>query len=358
MTILGVGGGSLGPVTPLLATWQALKRLHPEAKLVWIGTPNGPEGPLLTSLKIPFSPLPVAKLPRYPSVRWLTFPFDFLTAKHQAKKLLDRYQPNVIMNAGGFTALPVISEAAKRGIPCVTHQLDVEPGMTNKKVARLCKRVTTSFEYERPPFGDHVSDEPIATPTRFHLKHLPSKAEALRAFHFEKTKPVILIIGGGTGSLFLNELVHRNLKSWLPFAQVLHSVGTGKATYLAEDNKQKGYHGVVLFEKDMATAYAAADAVIVRAGIGTLSEVAALKKSAIVIPLEGTHQEANAQAFENQGAAIVMHQKQKDIDTHLQKTLELLVHDQNLRREMGERAHTFFPTDDGTAFAKVILSVL
>ena len=93
MKILGVGGGTLGPVTPLLATWKAIQRLHPEATLVWIGTSDGPEQSLLFGRGVQVDTLPVVKWPRYPSLRWLTFPFDWLRARRLAGELIDRHRP-------------------------------------------------------------------------------------------------------------------------------------------------------------------------------------------------------------------------------------------------------------------------
>ncbi len=358
MKILGVGGGTLGPVTPLLATWKAIQRLHPEATLVWIGTSDGPEQSLLSGRGVQVDTLPVVKWPRYPSLRWLTFPFDWLRARRLAGELIDRHRPDVVMSVGGFTAVPVVYEASKRGIPCVTHQLDVEPGLANRHIASLCTRITTSFEYEHPPFKHAPTDERIPTPTRFHLHNFPTPSAGRKIFHLDPKKRVVLIIGGGTGSQFLNEMVHRLLKTWLPFTQILHSVGRGKAMYLPSDNTLPGYQGEILFEKNMAEAYAAADVVIARAGIGTLSEISALKKATIIIPLPHSHQEANAKAFEEQGAALVMHQSHSSFDAQITKTLELLVTDTQLLHDLGERAHQFFPTDDGTAFAQVVLGTL
>jgi len=97
--------------------------------------------------------------------------------------------------------------------------------------------------------------------------------------------------------------------------------------------------------------------VVGSAGIGTLSEVAALKKPVILIPLPSAHQEANARAFEEQGAALVI-QQGPSMDQELVQTAETLLADRSAQKMLGEQAHTFFLTDDGTELAKRILKTI
>ncbi len=362
MKILFVGGGTLGPVTPLLAVAKKLKTREPHWSLVWIGTPNGPEKKLVEALDIPFQFLPIVKLPRYPSWRWIAFPFLWLVVRREAARLIKQLKPDAIVTAGGFTAVPVVYAASKKHIPCFTHQLDLVPGLANKKIAPLCASVTTSFEYERAPFGDRVTDEQIPTPTLFSFTHLPSRHEALHHFGLSDGRPVTLIFGGGTGAQALNEMMDRTHHEWSKFTQVIHGTGKGKLDIRHSTlDIRKKTHGYVMrefFGEEMALAYAAADLIVCRAGMGTLSEIAALKKAAIIVPIPKSHQEFNAQAFEEAGAAVVIRQDSKKFEEELLAAAELLIHDEKARHEMGERAHQFLTTDDGSAFAERIIKIL
>lgn len=356
MNIVFTGGGSLGPVTPLIATARALQRLEPSAQCAWIGTPTGPEQALAEAEGMRFSSLPVVKLPRYPSLKWLTLPFDWLRVRHLARIELDRLKPDVVVSVGGFTATPVFIEAAKRGIPCVMHQLDVRPGLSNRRVARLCSSVTTSFEYERPPFGQWVADERIASPVRFERSTLPTRSAAAKHFGLDAKQPVTLIVGGGTGAQALNEHVKRTLPKWLQITQVLHLTGRGKSQGLKE---QDGYVVRELLVDDMDHAYALADLAVSRAGFASLAEMTAgLQIPTIAIPLPGTEQEDNAHAFEEQSALVVVLQSHPAFDDEVLSAARLILSDTDIQREMGECAHDFLPTDDGTALAKRVLKVL
>ena len=350
MRIIFAGGGSLGPVTPLIATARALKRQVKQVECIWIGTPTGPERMLAEAEGMKFLSLPVVKLPRYLSFKWLTFPFDWMRVRRLAAKQLDQLKPDGVVSVGGFTAVPVFLEAARRGIPCVMHQLDLRPGLANKRVASVCASVTTSFEYELPPFGEWVSDERIATPVRFSKDDLPTRTLAAKHFGLDPKRPVTLIFGGGTGAQALNEHVLRAKDAWLHFTQVLHLTGKGKNAGCKE---QPGYVVRELLVDDMQFAFALADLAVTRAGFATLSEMtSALSIPTIAVPLPGTEQEDNARAFEERGGLVVVAQLHPSFDDELLTTGKLLLADRVARTEMSEAAHTYLPTDDGSALVK------
>ncbi len=356
MKILLVGGGSLGPVTPLIATSRALRNLRKDIEFVWIGTPTGPERALAEAEGMKFYALPVVKLHRYPTLKWLTLPFDWLSVRRLAKQLLKELKPDAVVSVGGFTATPVIIEAAHLGIPSAMHQLDLRPGLSNRKVARLCSSVTTSFEYQRPPFGEWVSDERIASPVRFSLDDLPTRSAAAKHFKLDAKKPVVLIVGGGTGARALNQFAARNRAALLECTQVIHLTGRGKLEGLKD---QPGYVVRELLVDDMVMAYALADVSISRAGFASLAEAAAsLQIPTIAVPLPGTEQEDNARAFEEQGALIVIEEARPQFDEEILSALKLLLKDKEGRVRMGKQANKFLPTDNGTALAKRVLRML
>ncbi len=341
---------------PLLAVLRVLRRMDPQMSCAWIGTPTGPEGPFVRSEQVKFYALPVAKLDRFFSWRWLTFPFDWARARHEATRMIKEIRPDIVVAAGGYTAIPVVLAAVKRGIPCATHQLDVEPVRTNRWIARYCGSVTTSFAYADAPFGDQVHDVQIATPVAIAEKALPSREKALHHFGLDTKRVTVFLFGGGTGALALNEMVARTKDRWLSFTQFLHGTGIGKGR--AAQDHASGYVSKPIFDKDMRDAFAAADLVICRAGMATLSEIAWSQKAAILIPLPTSPQEANAKAFEERGAAVIIDQRRVDFDDALMKTARRLLRDTETRQAMGARAHAFLPTDDGTALAQRLMNLL
>lgn len=345
MKIAFVGGGTLGPVTPLLAVSKAIKialSLTPrndKMEFVWFGTPDGPERALVEEAGIKFIPITVAKLPRYPDRRWLTFPFDMMKARREACFALKQEKPDAVVSVGGFTAVPVIREASTLGIPCAIHQLDALMSWSNRVVENYCVSKTTSFARN--------GYDLIATPTRFSLSELPEKRVG--------SKPVVLVVGGGTGSGALNEAISSNLDRWLGFADVIHATGMGKKGDLAD---REGYTVRELFnQEEMRRALADADLVVTRAGIGSLSDIASCSRAAIIVPIPNGQQTKNAEVFHAAKAALYVRQDQEDFAGTLMRLAKHVLSDKAELERMGKAAHAFFPTDDGSALAERVLKI-
>lgn len=357
MKICFVGGGSLGPVTPLLATWSALRRMDATAEAMWIGTEHGPERALVECENISFFSLPTAKWPRYFSIEWIRFPWRWLQARLRARRLMETYMPDVVVSVGGFTAVPVVLAAKQVGVPIVIHQLDREPGLANKLCAPFADSVTSSFMYDRPPFGRDVRVDQISTPTRFSLERCPPSATSRHMFDLID-RPTILIMGGGTGARALNEHVEAHVQEWLALGQVIHITGLGKCPPSLQRVQQSGYVvRELLEESDLAYAYAAATVIVSRAGMGALSDIAALMKPSVLVPIPSSQQEKNAEVFKKAGAAHVVSQRDAHFAEHLLSATKDILQDAHLAASLGERAHLALPTDNGTTLARRILRV-
>ena len=353
MKILFCGGGTLGPVTPLLAVLRRMREIRPEMEFTWIGTPQGPEAPLVQAEGVSFHTLPVAKLARYPSKNWLEFPYAYFRAKHIAAGILEHEKPDLVVSAGGFTQVPVMRLAAKLNIPCAAHQLDFTPLLSNRAVAGLCRLVTSSFEYPKSPFGTKIKTFRVPTPCRFAGVPTPERAQAAAALGFEADKPLVFIFGGGTGALTLNQAVWEILDEILGQAQVLHLTGKGK---MAGAPKRDGYRAFEFFnEQQMLNAYSAAVLTVSRAGFGALSELAALSKPSLIVPLPDSPQEENVQALEKGIEAV---QQTGHFATKLKTAMFDLLNDADRRQAMGHALYGLLPTDDGSELAKKWLDLL
>jgi UDP-N-acetylglucosamine--N-acetylmuramyl-(pentapeptide) pyrophosphoryl-undecaprenol N-acetylglucosamine transferase len=353
--VLFAGGGTLGPVTPLLAVARAMRAADAEICIMWAGTDDGPEREIIEAERIRFETVPVAKLPRYASSRLLTLPLSYYRAVKTAGHILDFFCPKVVVSAGGYTAVPVIREAASRGIPCIAHQLDYKPLLSNRLVARHCRYVTTSFAYARPVFGSRAVTYQIPTPVRFSAGDLPSRTSACLSFGLDPHKPVLLVTGGGTGSLQLNRAVEHMEPALPRDLQIIHVTGRGKMPRAVVC--RAGYASFeFLSSRRMITACAASDFAVSRAGFGAVSEFAALKKAVIFVPLPDSPQTLNAQALDR--AALVMNTKDADWEERLRNEIILLMKDGETRNNLGKALHDLVPTDGGQALAHLAFSVM
>ncbi|MFA6503341.1 MAG: glycosyltransferase [Patescibacteria group bacterium] len=358
-----VGGGTMGPVVPLLALYKKLAERQPADSFVWVGTPDGPERKAIEELNIPFVPITVAKMPRYFSVKMLTWPFDYLDAAKDAKEFLDKWKPDVVIGAGGFSQVPVIRAAAKRGIVCAVHQLDFEPLLSNRLVARFCKLVTTSFVYHRkhllvPIFRyslqNRLTEEvTIATPNRFVGAIVPEKSKAAQYFGLDGSLPTVLFVGGGTGSRLLNEVVENNLDKWLAKVQILQITGKGRGF---DAKERPGYAKREFIKQDeMLRAYAAADIVVSRGGMGAIADFAALLKPSIIVPIKNSAQEKNVRHMEL--SVVGVEESANLFEDLYHQICHLFAHpDERLR--LAEEIHRALRTDDGTEWADHIEKLL
>lgn len=357
MKIAYAGGGSLGPVTPLLAAHERILEQDPGCQALWFGTPDGPERALVEARGIPFVTVPVAKWPRFLSWDRLLFPFRYLQAVQRVRRILRQERPDIIVSAGGFTAVPVVRVAARLGIPCLAHQLDWLPGLANRFLADRCTKVTSSFAYDVPPFGKRVSVEMIPTPVQFSLDDLPARSQAVRQLGLVSARPILLVMGGGTGATSINDLVTRSWLSWQRRGwQVIHLTGKGK---LGESLTGPGIiQKELCLPEEMRVLYGAADLVVMRAGLGAISEAVSLRKPMVLVPLPGSAQEANARAFAVAGGALVIPQAQEGFDLWIEKAVQRLLRDAAFARLTVDRAAKVLETDRGEALAAEVLGLV
>jgi UDP-N-acetylglucosamine--N-acetylmuramyl-(pentapeptide) pyrophosphoryl-undecaprenol N-acetylglucosamine transferase len=335
MKVLFAGGGTLGPVTPLLAVAEAWKKIDPSVQFVWVGTRHGPEREVVEASGIRFLTIPVARLPRYPSLEWLFLPFRFVFALSAAWIILSREKPSLIASAGGYTAVPFAwIGGLQRGGRVWIHQQDVRPLLSNRVTTPAATCITTAWQRTLRYFPRDKTVH-VGNPVRSYFP------EAVRE---EGGRPTIFVLGGGTGAVWLNHMMEGIAPGLLPHANVIHVTGEGKLT---ERLRHMGSGYTVrefLMPEEVARAYAAADMVVARAGMGTLSELAASRKPAILIPLPDSAQEENARVVKEAGAAIVLPQSLTSADD-LQKTILALLSDKQKQRLLSERMGALLPTD-------------
>lgn len=320
-TIVMCGGGTLGPVTPLLAVAAEIRRANPNARIEWVGTQAGPEKRLVEAAGLPFYSVSSGKFRRYLSFVNLADIFRIIFGFFQSYLLLGRVQAGVVVSAGGFVAVPVVWAAALRRIPVHLHQQDPIPGLANKLCLPFAASMSVALEASVKDFRLRGGVVPVWTGNPVRAEILSgSRDEAVRLFGLESGVPVVLVLGGGTGAAGINDRVRGTLPRLLAEAQIIHAAGIGKASgaHVAR------YHEREILTDELPHALAAADLVVTRAGMGTLTELASLGKPCIVMPMPDSHQETNAALFDNSGAAMLLNERESDAEAFAASILGLL----------------------------------
>lgn len=357
MKLLLIGGGTLGSVTPLLAVGQDLLEQKAEHEVRFWGTLNGPEGAVVKKTGIEFTVLRSGKFRRYWSWKNLLAPFQTMLGFFQACRRLGQWHPDLIMVAGSFVSVPAVWAAWWRKIPVIVHQQDVSIGLANKLMFPAAKVITAVF--------DNASRD---LPRRAIITGNPVRQEFLQAWpqsRVEEIKqrlglndeqPVLLVLGGSSGAAGLNKLVIETLPKLRGFCQVVHVTGKGKDLLVGQ---HENYVAVSFVDnaESMAELLATADLVISRAGMGIISELAALAKPAVLVPLPNTHQELNVQELVKRGAVVGIDQTNITLEQFVKNISNLLTNSAQLE-VLQERIVNALRTISGNDYFEKIKSKL
>jgi|SRR3989344_1171453 len=310
MKILLAGGGSGGPVSPVLAVAAEIKKLKPRAEFLFVGTRKGPERQMVKDAGVKFMSVPAARWRRFFSVKNIFAPLVFLLGLIKSFYVVYKFRPDIMFSAGGFVAVPVAWAAWLFGAKVAIHQQDAEIGLANKLISPLADVITTALERTAKDFysGSGIFGQLnpgaawVGNPIR--LEIFAKSNMAKQAFNLSEALPLLLILGGATGSAQINSLVEKILPELVKNYQVVHQTGRGKNSIKFQ---YPNYHAVELFPyPEYASLLFLSHAVIARAGLSTIGELSALGKPAIIIPMPHTHQEANAQILAQTQSAVVM----------------------------------------------------
>lgn len=305
--IVLTGGGTAGHVTPNIALLPRLKELGYE--IHYIGSYDGIERKLIEQYRIPYYGIASGKLRRYFDWKNFSDPFKVIKGYSQARSILKKLKPDVLFSKGGFVSVPVVMAAKHRKIPAIIHESDITPGLANKLAIPYAYKVCCNF----PETMKYLpAEKAVLTGSPIRRELLSgNRQNGLSYCHFQSGKPVILIMGGSSGSQFINETVRSILPELLKTYQIIHLCGKGNLD--ASQNNTVGYTQLEYANKELSDLFAAADLVISRAGANAICELLALRKPNILIPLSANasrgDQILNAHSFEQQGYSMVIEEE-------------------------------------------------
>jgi len=310
-----------GHQDPAIAVMEALGE-RGNFQFFWIGHRYSLSGEItesvefktITRLGIPFFELQTGRLYRSSWRELIKLPWGFLHALY----LLIRLRPRVVVSFGGYLAAPVVLASYFLRIPAVTHEQTVVFGWANRFISRFAQRIFVSWKSSLKYFPSRktvLTGNPVR-PEVFE--------ERTKRFRFNNDRPVVYVTGGKQGSHIVNEAVRGVLSQFLENYNLIHQTGSStrfqdyqKLSILKSQLPRKLQNRYILQEyfglDEIGAVYRAAAVVIGRAGANTVTELAALGKPAILIPIPWVsrrEQFRNAQILEEIGAAVVLEEEQ------------------------------------------------
>jgi UDP-N-acetylglucosamine--N-acetylmuramyl-(pentapeptide) pyrophosphoryl-undecaprenol N-acetylglucosamine transferase len=347
------GGGTGGHVFPALAVLDELQPLWHE-RLIWIGSARGMEREIVLRRGLPYYGIPAGKLRRYLSVRNL---FDLLKiglGLLVSVFILLRERPRVLFSKGGFVSVPPVLGARLLGIPVLTHESDLVPGLATRINARFAQGILISFAESVEYFAPEIRPRVVHTGNPVRRELLGGSAEeGRRRVGCVGNQPILLVLGGSLGSQFINRLIEEALPALLPRCFVVHQMGAAHF----RPSETPGYYSAAFFNPEMPHLLAAARLVVCRSGANTVWELAALGKPAVLIPLSRAasrgDQIENARYMERHGAAVVLEEGETTARRLVEKVLGL-VEDERALEHMSRSASALGRPESARTIARIV----
>ncbi len=329
------GGGTGGHVFPALAVAREFRRVEPETRVLYLGAAGRLEERLVPreGEGVRFVGLRVRGLAGGGPLAALGALALALRAVLECRREIRAFGADLMLGTGGYSSGPAAVAARTLGVPVVLQEQNTVPGLTNRILGRIARRVFIAFE----PAARHF---PAG---RCVVAGNPVRAEALGAGGEVGRGPrlSVLVLGGSQGARGVNRLVTQALGELraagvdLAFA---HQSGEAERDAVADAYRAAGVPGeVAAFFDAMGERYAAADLVVARAGAGTVAEIAANGRPAILVPFPhaaGDHQRANARWLAGRGGALVIEEAAADGPRELARVIAALAADRARLRAM------------------------
>ncbi len=306
------GGGTGGHIFPAVAIANELKKLVPNAEILFVGALGKMEMEKVPAAGYKIIGVPIAGFQRKFTLANLKLPFLIIQSLLKTRKIINDFKPDVVVGTGGYASGPLLKAATSKGIPALLQEQNSYAGITNKILSKKASKICVAYDGMEKFFP---KEKILLTgnPVRQDLKDVKQyRDEALSFFKLSPNKKVILVIGGSLGARTINESMGAGLQKLVDNnIQLIWQTGKGYYTTAVQQVEQFSNNNIYALEfiSRMDLAYAAADIVISRAGASSVSELCNIGMPSILVPSPNVaedHQTKNAMALTNKQAAILI----------------------------------------------------
>ena len=348
MNVIFTCGGTGGHINPAIAVANILKERHPDANILFIGAAGEMEENLVPRAGYQLIALPSANLWRektlYALKRNIQGVGDLLKAMKACKKIIREFKPDVIVGTGGYASFPALMAGIMMKVPTCVHEANAYPGMTTKLVARWVDRVLVCFPESAKYYKNPEKVEVVGMPVKREFIYT-KKEDARRELGLDD-RPVVASAFGSQGAENMNWEIGKLFKleqdADFPF-QHIHAVGSygwrWMDCYVRDQGVEPDTAEAIRMTEyiyNMPTVMAAADIFISRAGAASCNEIAVSGTPCILIPspnVTNNHQQVNAQAYVDKGAAVMVLQKECTAE-RLMEEINALLNDKQRYSDM------------------------
>lgn len=360
--IIVSGGGTGGHIFPAIAIANAIKNLHPDAAILFVGAIGRMEMEKVPAAGYDIEGLWISGLQRNLSLQNLAFPFKVVSSLLKARKIIKSFKPDIAIGVGGYASGPLLKAAGSMGVATMIQEQNSFPGITNKMLAQKADRICVAYDHMNRWFPDEKITK-TGNPVRRKMVEISGKRElAIQHFGLDPNKRTVFCMGGSLGARTINHSVANMLEKFgKNDIQLIWQTGKLYHQQALEDVSTfaEGVICVKDFIYEMDLAYAAADVIVSRAGAMSISELCLIGKPAILVPLPSAaedHQTKNAQALVDENAAVLIPDSlcRELLPDELMKLLADTQRQENLGRNILKMAMP----DADTRIAKLAMEII
>jgi UDP-N-acetylglucosamine--N-acetylmuramyl-(pentapeptide) pyrophosphoryl-undecaprenol N-acetylglucosamine transferase len=309
MRVVISAGGTGGHIYPALAIINKIKKEEPKSEFLYIGTTNRMEKDLVPSFNIPYEGIEVTGFKRSLSLDNVKTVTNFIKACKKCKKIIEEFNPDVVIGCGGYVTAPVIWASHKLGKHTFIHEQNSVVGLSNKFLTRYVDKIGVSFE---STLKDFPHDKVSLTGNPCSEKAYSIKKANKEEFGLTEGKKLVLIVMGSLGSKTVNDKLTDYMGGFRnKDYEVLFVTGESYYDRIKKirfpDNVK-----VVPFIPEMSRVMKCADLMVSRAGASTMSEIMTLGIPTIFIPspyVTNNHQYKNAMDLVNKNAGLILEEE-------------------------------------------------
>ena len=356
--IIIAGGGTGGHIFPAIAIANAIKKLAPDAAILFVGAKGKMEMEKVPLEGYNIEGLNIAGFNRSSLIKNIALPYKLIKSFLQVKQIFKAFKPAAVIGVGGYSSFPVLRYAQSQRIKTFIHEANSFAGKSNILLAKKAIRIfvaSDGMEKFFPAGKILITGNPVRESIS---KSTVTRENALGIFNLDPGKKTIVAIGGSLGAKNINEALAAHLEDFeknnlqliwqtgKPYVAKAKELAAGKPNIWVND-----------FIMQMEYAYAAADVVISRSGAMAITELCVQKKAALFVPFPFAaedHQTANAKNLANKNAGMMI--KDSEALNTLVPAIIALSKDDQKQEEFKKNISKLAITDADEVIANNILS--
>ncbi len=355
--IIVAGGGTGGHIFPAIAIANAIRKLQPNAEILFVGAKGKMEMEKVPQAGYKIEGIDIAGFNRSSLIKNIGLPIKLIKSFLQVRKIISEFKPDAVVGVGGYSSFPVLKHAQHRGIATFIHESNSFAGKTNMLLGKNAIKIfvaTHGMEKFFPKEKIQITGNPVRKSIAYSTV---TRSVALRYFNLDESKVTVLAVGGSLGAKSINEALSNSLDAFKSNdLQLIWQ--TGKTTAAEYKEKGKSYLNVWVdeFITQMEMAYAAADIVISRSGAMAVTELCVAKKPVIFVPFPFAaedHQTVNAQTLVDKKAALMI--KDSEANEKLAAMAMSLAENKSLQQELSQNIAKLAVTNADEVIAREVL---